>query len=331
MNRSLGMLVAVLPAAAWLVVAGCSSGAGGTGTGKDGGPAADGSADSGGSGDAGGDGGAEATDSGAAGDAGGSSDGSTPGSGSGSVTILTRQAVNGVGSNFYSANAAFLALGTGGSGGCTPHTDGPCAIDVCSGGTSADAGAPVYQSAGAITITGGLAPNGSITLTPNANGTYKPAYGSAKLWNGGEMLTVTAVGAMVPMFTQQVTAPGFVTVTAPAFPAQGGTMMINRSQALQLTWTGTSSSGQVTFGIGWNDTQPGGTSGALSCSFAPSSGSGTIPKTSLAYLPATTAANVSVAVQNLQSFTAGNWNLAVNALTTANTPNGEATAQATIQ
>jgi hypothetical protein len=225
-----------------------------------------------------------------------------------------------------SASATFLSFAANSSGGagCPTTTDGPCAIDDCPI-FAADAGVipPKNASAGTVHVAGGSVP---LQLVPSGS-TYAPAQGPARLWNGGEQLDVMADGADVPSFDLKVTAPSYVTVTAPAWPAVGAKIAIDRTQSLPIAWSG-GSDGTVQVGIyALTSTR----STSVTCGFPASSGSGSVPPSVLAKIPAApTSASISVYCASDARAVLGGWVVLLHASATAKTGAGNAVAPVTI-
>ncbi len=228
-----------------------------TGSGGSGGPPSQGTGGSSGSGSGG---------SGGAGGSGGS--GETGGSGGGNQPIsggVSAFSYSGGGQAGYDVGAGF-----GPDSGCTDMTFGPCDIGTCAAATS-------NPNAGTITVMGGTQ---AVTLTPGSDGSYTDATGTTALWNGGETLTISASGGMVPAFMGSVQAPAPVTVNqlgGAAWPAATATVNVSRATDLVVTWTATT--GSVLIGIANN------TSG-MTCVFDGSAGTGTIPAAALGQLAA---------------------------------------------
>jgi hypothetical protein len=216
-------------------------------------------------------------------------------------------------------SVGFLAYDAGisASPACPATTDGPCTIKDCPT-PGADAGQPTPRtaSAGAVQVTGAAMP---VLLVPSG-ASYPPLQSSARLWSGGESLDVLAMGAEVPAFSAALTAPSYVTVTAPAWPALGSTLAIDRSQPLAFAWSG-GHDGTVQVEI-LGDMGPQRTS--ITCLFPAASGSGTVPATALARFPlVTTGASLSVDCITDKSVTAGGWSILVRASTQARTAAGD--------
>ncbi|HEX7601158.1 MAG TPA: hypothetical protein VF316_06110 [Polyangiaceae bacterium] len=223
-----------------------------------------------------------------------------------------------------SASAGFDSAFGAATGNCTTTTDGACTITSCTtGGSDAGSGA-VPASAGIIQITGGNKP---VQLVPSGP-TYTAVTGQTALWGGGEQLDVSSAGAEVPAFDLKVIAPGYVTVTTPVWPAAGGKVPITRSQAFALAWTGGGAGDVVVAITGTAGSQ----STSLSCTFSASGGSGSVPASALAMLPASpTSAAISITSSNVTEAVVSGWSLRVNALTLGKSTSGVASGGATIQ
>ncbi len=159
----------------------------------------------------------------------------------------------------------------------TRQTIGPCVVETL------DANDPQVPeqivSAGAITITGGTLP---LNLVPLASGDYNSVHAATSLlWNGGETLTATASGSGVPGFSVSLVAPSKLTITAPTLPTSAS-LMVPRRRPLSVVWTG-ASSGNV---IVYLDVVAASTAYTLTCTYAPSDGSGEVPSAALSLLPA---------------------------------------------
>lgn len=233
----------------------------------------------------------------------------------------------------HSASAAFVRAypTASASGACTSTTSGDCVLYRCPiASSAADAGAAdpgaanSGASAGAIVVSGGTS---AVRLVPSG-GSYAAVTAQTKLWNGGESLTITADGAEVPAFTLRATAPSFVTVTTPVFPAAGGSVVVARSGAFAVSWTG-GSAGSVSANVGAVTAT---TSTSITCTFPASSGAGSVPASLLAELPSSpTSAYVSITGAASATAVVGGWDVRTTLTTLARTATGSATASATLQ
>jgi hypothetical protein len=96
-----------------------------------------------------------------------------------------------------------------------------CADDVSDGR---------YFSAGAITFTNTTEP---VTLSPFSDGSYQVLTSDQTLFAPGDSMTIAAEGDEVPALENQLVAPASTVVTS-----RIGTARIDRTQDLELTWTG---------------------------------------------------------------------------------------------
>lgn len=138
------------------------------------------------------------------------------------------------GAGFYERDS--LALQANGWT-CVTGQHGPCSAQVCSrDGGQVGSDPRLELSAGVITVTG---TRPSVVLTPVDGGTPLYAFynsGSDALFDGGEQLTVTAAGGIVPAFTASFVAPQLISYL-PAGGADGGAVeTIVRGSPLTLRW-----------------------------------------------------------------------------------------------
>ncbi len=131
-------------------------------------------------------------------------------------------------------------------------------------------------SAGAIDVDGALDPislafdNGYPSLSPDAG---------APLFGGGETLTASAAGDVVPAFSLQVTAPEVVTIDVPVWPAEQDDLAVTRSAGLHLEWSG-ASAGDVVVIFNTQDQAT-----EVSCAFPAAAGTADVPAAALQALP----------------------------------------------
>lgn len=223
-----------------------------------------------------------------------------------------------------SASAGFVsAYSTGGST-CTTSKTGSCTVTQCPTGGSSDAGTPPPASAGTISITGG---SKTVQLVPSGT-TYTAQSAQQKFWNGGETIEAKSTGAEVPAFDIKATAPAYVTVTAPTFPASPGKVTVNRAQALGVAWNG-GGAGDVSVGITATTASA---STSIACTFPASGGSGSVPSSVLTSLPSSpTTATISITTSNVTETVVSGWALRLTLMTLSKSANGTGTAQITIQ
>ena len=311
------LLVAAAGLCAMSAAIACSSEsatpAGGVGGGgPTGGASGDGgSINTGGSGNAGG----SAGSSGSAG-TGGSSTPANFGYISAMQSVVTVQGTEYVSSTL---SAAFIKAPSAGSSGwtCTTETSGSCKLNDCSGGAT-DGGTlpPEYASAGIIHVTAG---SNTLTLTPDANATYAMVTSQSRLWNAGQPIDFQAAGDVVPAFS--ATLPGIdpVVITVPVFPAAGAALSVNRSNALSVAWSnGVAGSVFVMLASSGSSQH----TLSVTCDFDASAGSGSVPSSLLAKLPATGQGSLSVNAGALQEQKQGDWQLNVQEYVPAVQPSG---------
>jgi len=222
--------------------------------------------------------------------------------------------------------------------GCQHQVIGACQIQLCdfaNGGDQMPPPGPV-ASAGTLTV-GGTTP--TFSLEYNA-GTMLygavPAVPTDKLlFKGGDTITFAAAGGDVPAFSDSLVAPTQLMVNAPAIA--GGALSIDASKDLVFAWSG-SSVGAISFNI--RTTTAGDASplafSFVSCWFAASALTGTIPAAQLKKLTktdATTTALIGTDLSNTKEAIAGDYqvHLAVGGLaTTADGKTPFASTQVTI-
>jgi hypothetical protein len=174
-------------------------------------------------------------------------------------------------------------------------SSGSCTIEVCGWNSYP------LASAGAIQVTGG---SYALALAQKEGGAYAPLLdgdasdaGPASLWLGGESLTVTASGGVVPPFVGHVVAPSEIMVQTP------GPTRLLRQGAFAISWVG-ASIGDVVVEI---DQPANGHAGYyLECHFPVSAGVGVVSSEALGRLAAG-GATMTVSTENRASLTAGPW------------------------
>jgi hypothetical protein len=216
--------------------------------------------------------------------------------------------------------SATFAMRTGAAS-CTEQTLGACTLTTCSG----QAQPATNLSAGTITVTGAAIP---ITLTPKADKTYETVLSMTQpLFMGDETLAASGTGADVPAFSVSVTAPSRPTLTAPAMPASGSMLPINRAQAFHATWMNRSPAGKVYLYF----SGPQGSGVSMSCGFDSTALGADVPASTLAMLPAG-AGTFSAGVVSSSTTDVGEWRIYANGFFNAVWPdNSYATTMAAFQ
>ncbi len=220
----------------------------------------------------------------------------------GSVFIQSYTAMQPPGTTIHGGSAAATFFTT--SGPCTRSMMGNCEIDSCSGGPGTAA------SAGTVTITGAMQP---ISMMPAADHTYTAISTQTALFAAGDSLTFAAAGADVPAFSQMLTAPARVTITAPVKPSNA-TLTVTRAQDLTVSWSGGGNTGQVLVAL-----LPGSTSsGAMTlyCRFPAGSGQGSVPALALQHLQSGPGAFAMASISD-GGTTAGDWAVRLEAYVNA--------------
>lgn len=218
-----------------------------------------------------------------------------------------------------SASASFQ-LRTAGTG-CTEQEIGACTLIVC----PAQVPPGTAVNAGTITVTGAAIP---ITLTPKADNTYTfVSTNTQPLFTGDETLAASSTGAEVPAFSVSVTAPSRPTITAPAQPAAGGMITINRAQAFHATWMNRSTAGKVYLYF----SGPPDSGITMSCGFPAMALAADVPAATLAMLPSGTGSFAASAV-TAASTDVGDWRVYADGFFNAVWPdNSIASAKAVFQ
>jgi len=194
---------------------------------------------------------------------------------------------------------------------CNVQTMGKCSISDCA--------TTNWVSAGAIMVKTSAA---TLMLDPGGDNSYPTQATQTALYTMGETITVSGAGGVVPAFSGTLTAPGKPTLTSPL--PQQGKVLVDRSRAFAFTWTG-GGSGDVWITMSANGTR------SISCRFAASSGSGSIPSDVLGALPAGMG---SFGLSGLATTTkdAGDWEVTLQAFYSAVYPDGTmAAGQTTLQ
>jgi hypothetical protein len=183
-------------------------------------------------------------------------------------------------SNSYSVTAGFAEEPSEICADITPLLSGDeCKLRECYPRTppSLDGGARV--TAGDIVIDGG---SHQVYLFAQFGGQYSPWNYSSSYFSGGELLHAEAVGAEIPAFQIEVTAPSQPILSTPIIPPAGEKLELNRNDALELRWSN-STLGLLRFTLSGFEVDR---RRAVECKYAASAGQGTVPKAILAGLPA---------------------------------------------
>lgn len=306
---------------------GGATGGGGSGTGgttDTGGGSGGGPSGSGGDAGSGGSSGGSGTGGGPAGS--GGATGGSAGTGidtyQGGYVAITQSVVTVAGTEYasYSFSAGFTrSQATAGTGSCDISNDGPCRITDCST-PPGDAGTPDYEtvSAGVIQLLGANQP---LSLVPDSTGTYAVVTGQEKLWSGGENLTISAAGDVVPAFQEVLFAAMPVTLTSPSLPPAPAQATISTNAPLNVSWTG-GSGGTVTVMLTRSVTAGSTDTVMLSCAFPAAGGAGTIPATAMAMLPKGPDGTFSVLGGDTKAIEPSGWAITVQEYVPAIAPEG---------
>jgi hypothetical protein len=231
----------------------------------------------------------------------------------GTVTVSHSLVATGVAASFYQSPAT--GIPDGGFGdydagfGCQVQTVGACQVTSCAGLASGDGGAGgdggavagSVVSAGTLSMTGGTGPIALMPDTTTGFYSYSSAYPvGGPTVAGGDTLTVTASGAIVPAFTAHFVMPNDITVTSPVPPVPPmlfGSVAVLRSSDLPIAWTG-GGAGVVEVALGQKS---GGGLTSITCLLPAAGGSGAIPAAALAGLTPTPAGGMSGAYFTINS------------------------------
>lgn len=202
---------------------------------------------------------------------------------------------------------------------------GRCAASSSCGAPPSGDTAPSPDTAGVITISGGLVP---MVLRPDSWPTpYFFDQPGQRGWTGGETLTFAATGGSISPFAGQVSGPAIAIVNAPALsqndPQSGlplRTLTVDRSRDLSFRWGATS---PATLSVAFSSSAMQGMwpVASLSCEFDATSGEGTIPSSLLAMLPAGQGV-VAVGTFNSTVVSVGDWAITLGAQSGATAPDG---------
>ncbi len=164
-----------------------------------------------------------------------------------------------------------------------------------------DAGAE--PSAGVLTLTGGIFGSKGVPLAPVGPGVY--GYTEKKAgapYAPGDVLGVSAAGALVPAFSQSIVAPDCLTNLSPA--TDGSVLDVSTSKDLNVSWSGGQAGAGVFAAVGAL-TAGMTTSVSGGCLFNGPDGHGTIPKAALAPLAGLANAVIGVGQYHATVFSVG--------------------------
>jgi len=241
----------------------------------------------------------------------------------------------------FSFSASFEETTDGGDADCTSSEADPCRITECTvevpmamdggvpmdagmdagpmdAGPTADAGAMEAPNAGIISLSGGAM---DLVLSPMADGTYDSRTGTGLLWNEGDALVFNGAGDAVPAFTETLTGPGLVTVSAPSFMSPP--LSVDRTTTLSLTWSGGSMPGEVHVLLTGSEMTDGTMrSVTVDCAYDGASGAGDVPAEALGALPSGAGGSLAVGTAAQTTVDAGDWNVTVRAQSVARADTG---------
>jgi hypothetical protein len=182
---------------------------------------------------------------------------------------------------------------------CTGSSYGACTV------TSCPPASPVSQvSAGIITITG-TTPTLAVTLDSDGGYAIEKGDEPVAIWNGGETITASAPGSVVPPFTLSGVAPAPLDVQTPVLPSSGP-IPVDRTAGLAFTWA---SNGGGTVMISLTVAPI-----VITCQLPQAPGGGVVPKAALQQLPASTQGTLSVTATGYFPQNVGGWALTLQLL-----------------
>ena len=220
----------------------------------------------------------------------------------------------------YSFAAGFSRgeIDTSGSA-CDIHDDGPCKVTDC---TSQGTSTPSYETVGAGTIQL-LGANIPLSISPDASGTYAVVTGQQRLWSGGATLTLSAAGGEAPAFEETLFGASPVTLTSPALPAPGTPVTLSTSGPLTVSWSG-GIGGKVTAMLTRTISSSTTRSVMLTCSFAATDGSGTVPASAMAAIPPGPDGTFQVLGGDMKTIEPDGWTITLQEYVPAVTSDGNA-------
>ena len=266
---------------------------------------------------------------------GGTGTGPGAGGGAGGQADVGVGAVMGISGTYLGTDgsvltALFSYASFGDATDCSDSNDGDCVITVCNlgvggGGTGGASSGTDRPSAGTLHLSGG---ERNVDLPPRADGSYAADADLSLLFTGGQTITMAADGADIPAFSEQLTAPALVTVTAPDFT--DGTVDVATASPLTVTWTG-GTTDEVHLRLSGNDSV---TSTSVLCTYTASDGTGTVSAAALGTLSSYGTGAISIATDTSTTIDAGGWQVLLwlnSPAATATSPNGRAAGQASYQ
>lgn len=216
---------------------------------------------------------------------------------------------------------------------CTHKMIGLCSVTACGivPATAQDASEPVaaddsapakMPTAGAISISAGH----KVTLASNKHGLYAPKIGDKEFFGTSNTVAIHAKGGDVPAFDKVLNMPPRITLSTPAWPAEGTSFALNRANGIDLAWTGGGTGHVVTTIMTKTDSK----SVEVACRFDAVKGHATIPATALAKLVSGATGTFTVDTRSASTLQAGDWSVTTIANSPAITANGVAQAIATV-
>jgi hypothetical protein len=208
-----------------------------------------------------------------------------------------------------------------------PPADGGMPVD---GGVVADAGMPVLDHAGMVSVSGATMP---LQVTPGADGLYTAQTGTGLLFTDGATLTYAAVGDEVPTFGGNISSPGRLNITAPSFVTIP--IPIDRAMGLGITWTmaGTADPGTLVVTLSAVEIPAAGgfNSYQIVCEAPGTSGSTSVPSAALMRLPAAATGSISFQTRSSLVTTPLGWEVTLVATATSTSDqSGSASAAITV-
>ena len=177
---------------------------------------------------------------------------------------------------------------------------------------SPNAGAVVVEDDGdAGSSTSQLAPNppNSAPLQWGGGGGWYPlSYFGYPPFVGGDFLTVTAEGGVMPGFGARLVVPSYVTLIAPAPPYDGGShgdQVVATSSDFVVSWSGGETDATVHVVLTAWQNSPAPNTFVVDCAFAGPAGEGVVPRAALSSLKGRSPGRLVVYQQRLSTVQAG--------------------------